>query len=103
MRISDLIEYLTDVENEVGPDAEVRIAHQPRWAFEYSLADMVGVADGIVYLAEESQIGYLPQNAAYAVGWGEKPEEDYEESYEEEEDEESWIEAERDYRSGLAR
>lgn len=86
MRISDLIEYLEDLQNEVGPDAEVRIAHQPQWAFEYSLSDTVGVADGIVYLAEASQIGYLPQNAAYAVGWAENPEEE-EEEYDEDEPE----------------
>jgi hypothetical protein len=83
--ISQLIEYLQDVQHEVGEDAEVRVAHQPQWAFEYSLDDRVGVADGVVYLAEGTQVGYLPHKASVAVGWSE---EDYDEEEDYPEDEE---------------
>lgn len=45
MNIRDLIDELESIAEEAGDDAEVRLAHQPRWAFEYSiqkveLADM---------------------------------------------------------------
>ena len=32
----------------------------------------------VLYIAEDSQIGYLPARAAYAIGWGEEPDEDEE-------------------------
>lgn len=85
LTVGQLIEYLQDVQHEVGEDAEVRIAHQPHWAFEYSLQETVAVSRGKVYLAEGTQVGYLPQDAAYAVGWTEKPEDD-EEGYDGEEE-----------------
>lgn len=41
MKLTELIERLQDVADDLGDkadDAEVRLAHQPRWAFEYSIA-----------------------------------------------------------------
>jgi DnaJ-class molecular chaperone len=45
MNIRDLIDELESIASEAGDDTEVRLAQQPRWAFEYSiqkieLADM---------------------------------------------------------------
>jgi hypothetical protein len=69
MTVAELAETLTDLD----PEAEVRLAHQPRWAFEYSLAAVEQVdteaAGPVVYLAEGSQLGYLPGEAAEALGW----------------------------------
>jgi len=41
MTLGELIERLQEVADEFGDkadDVEVRLAHQPRWAFEYSIA-----------------------------------------------------------------
>jgi len=82
MTIGELRAYL----QEHDDDVEVRLATQPRWAFEYSLRDLVtddeirlqadydkAVDEGredewegtlgesrVVYLLEGSQLGYMP-------------------------------------------
>ncbi len=38
---------------------------------EYELGD-VETTGGVVYVAEGRQIGYLPDDAAVAVGWSER-------------------------------
>jgi hypothetical protein len=72
--VAELAELLEGMD----PDAEVRLAHQPRWAFEYSVAAVEQVEPDpnegpdrpVVYLAEGAQLGYLPGAAADALGWG---------------------------------
>jgi len=108
MTVLELIDALA----QMDPHAEVRLAHQPQWAFEHSIdevaqvdpprvmeraefdaldedaqervmeqadeGEIVLVDEGepfpdpqpIVYIAEGGQIGYLPQSAARAIGWG---------------------------------
>jgi hypothetical protein len=66
--VAELAELLADMD----PTAEVRLAHQPRWALEYSVAAATQVdtdAGPVAYLAEGSQLGYLPGEAATAIGW----------------------------------
>lgn len=79
MNVTELITQLQDVLDEHG-DIEVRLAHQPEWAFEYDIANVVvadanGEEDGdepvdripandvdeemVCYIAEGEQIGYL--------------------------------------------
>ena len=86
MTVEELIvelEYL-------DPEAEVRLAIQPRYPLEYTLVGIVEVtisteslvewADGwhstpdnndklVVYLGVGNQIGYLPGQAANELGW----------------------------------
>lgn len=96
MTIRELIEELTDLADEHGDDAEVRLAFQPRWPLEYTVGrDVVAVtfaapldadyvddaedsddavadedhAGTIVYLGEGRQVGYLPGVAATELGW----------------------------------
>lgn len=64
MTVQDLIDQLS----ELPADAEVRIASQPQWPLEYALGDAHDV-DGVVYLTESAQLGYLPGDAAAAIGW----------------------------------
>ena len=74
MTLRDLLDELEDMATEYGDDAEVRLAHQPRWPFEYSVADVAateGDAGAVVYLGEGNQLGYLPHKAAVALGWAE--------------------------------
>ncbi len=76
LTIGRLREIIEDAEAEGADDGtEVRIAHQPSWPFEYAIDPWAwGVArpEGggpVLYLAEGSQVGYLPEEAAEAVGW----------------------------------
>ena len=72
--LRDELDYLIEHE-QVSKNTELRLAHQPTWAFEYSLSSDVSVVEDIdngepvAYIAEGHQIGYLPQAAADAVGW----------------------------------
>ena len=68
MTVSELISRLEDMD----PDAEVRWAAQPSWAFEYSIDALETVeieGESVVYLSEGEQLGYLPGRAAVAIGW----------------------------------
>ena len=79
MTVRELINLLEDFDE----NAEVRIAHQPRWPFEYSIGDVVACDGGdededepnasdapqVVYLGEGDQLGYLPGRAARELGW----------------------------------
>ncbi len=97
MNVAELIEELEGM----PPEAEVRIAHQPSWPFEYSLSSIVEVGgetppapdaqdyateedyedalaeyedddapeELVVYIAEGSQLGYLPGAASRELGW----------------------------------
>jgi hypothetical protein len=87
MTLRELIDELSDLADTHGDDTEIRLAHQPRWAFEYSIQRDTPVAavtvrndDGerqtVIYIAEGAQLGYLPQSAAVAVGWSEEREDD---------------------------
>jgi len=67
MTVQELISILEGF----NPDAEVRLAMQPSWAMEYTIGEVIEVGDydeqgnfdGTVYLAEEEQLGYLPEEA----------------------------------------
>ena len=61
-----------------GNDVEVRMAQQPKWAFEYSIENAVtvevgnefdDVKDKVVYLGEGSQLAYLNEDASRELGW----------------------------------
>lgn len=70
MTVGELIEYLEDFD----PEAEVRLAEQPQWAFEYSVGEVAGIEtqDGqVVYVGEGTQLAYLPGAAQQALGWRE--------------------------------
>jgi hypothetical protein len=87
--LRELIDELQDYATEHGDDIEVRLAQQPRWAFEYAIGALAVVrtddeeeddddapvdtsddAEPILYIGEGSQLGYLPGHAARALGWG---------------------------------
>ncbi len=82
MTVAELIEQL----EQMNPDAEVRIASQPEWPFEYSIEqvreihqhecdpdDALPMADdqeSIGYIAEGQQLAYLNSSVAANIGWG---------------------------------
>lgn len=74
MKAQELIEELEYAIQQNGGDVEVRMAQQPKWAFEYSIRGAVTAQpnageDCVVYLEEGSQLGYLPEGAAMELGW----------------------------------
>ena len=79
MTARDLIEELEYAISINGnEDVEVRLAQQPKWAFEYTIDEAVTIEvddkdtdekSKIVYLGEGSQIGYLNEDASRELGW----------------------------------
>lgn len=74
MTVGDLIAVL----EEMPQEAEVFLAMQPSYPFEYDIADVVEIAPdttskdfdpGRVYLAEGRQTRYLPGDARDELGW----------------------------------
>ncbi len=73
-----LIEALQDIAEQHGEDVEVRIAVQPNWPFEHSIDEVACTEDvdddgnelePVAYIGEGAQLGYLPGDAAQALGW----------------------------------
>jgi hypothetical protein len=88
MNAADLMQGIKDAcaREDVNPEhVEIRVAHQPQWAFEYSITSEheievvnLGVRDDgevgleerrVIYLPEGHQIGYLPAEARESIGW----------------------------------
>ena len=79
MTARDLIEELEYAISINGDnDVEVRLAQQPKWAFEYTIDEAVTIEvddedtdekEKVVYLSEGSQIGYLNEDASRELGW----------------------------------
>lgn len=66
MTVYELREFLEGCDDSM----EVRVAFQPRYPFEYSLdGDALTEHDGVVYLAELDQVGYLPGEVRTQLGW----------------------------------
>jgi hypothetical protein len=67
--VAELLAELQDLD----PEAPVRLAQQPAWPFEWSVAAVACIEDAeageVVYLVEGDQLGYLPTAAAEQLGW----------------------------------
>ena len=64
------VEELLQVLEGMNPEAEVRLAMQPSWPFEYSIGNYAESEDGeVVYLAEGSQLDYLNGEIKEQLGW----------------------------------
>ncbi|MAF26013.1 hypothetical protein CL634_10650 [bacterium] len=77
MTVGELKQHLYELseDGEINEDTEIRMAQQPRWAFEYSFRDIAVAVkpddedSTVLYLEEGHQIGYLPNEAAKALDW----------------------------------
>lgn len=75
MTVQELIDEL----EMMDPNAEVRLAMQPSWPFEYSIDQIAEVSvvnkfdeeveKKVLYLSEGSQLGYLPGHVGEELGW----------------------------------
>lgn len=97
VRLAELIVHLQNIQDDLGEiDPEVRLAIQPRWAFEHSIGDLNDIIvvdlketdpdnydepedkaaaaaeepEHIVYIGEGTQLGYLPGVVSKALSWG---------------------------------
>ncbi|MFE2596009.1 hypothetical protein ACFXCZ_05820 [Streptomyces sp. NPDC059396] len=53
----------------VNPDLPVRLAINPDWPFAHFIAADVIERDGVVFIAEDGQEGYLPSTVRDALNW----------------------------------
>jgi hypothetical protein len=67
MTVSELRELLAHLDG----DMPVLFAGQPAWPMDYDLRYDVIEAEGAVYFAEGSQLGYLREGVSTAIGWRE--------------------------------
>ncbi|WP_435058535.1 hypothetical protein [Streptomyces sp. bgisy060] len=65
MTVADLIAKL----ERMSPEAQVRLATQPSYPFEYTIGEAVETEDGTCWIAEGEQQGYLSGEAREALGW----------------------------------
>jgi hypothetical protein len=71
MTVGELKQHLYELSEDghINEDTEIKIAIQPRWAFEHSISHDVAAVDGKLYLAEAGQDGYLNEEASGELGW----------------------------------
>ncbi len=79
MTLDELIEELQYLqESGVPGDTAVRFASQPSWPYEYSINSVQEVQiddeeadepDTVIFLEEGRQLGYLPAEAIFQLGW----------------------------------
>ncbi len=71
MTVGDLKQLLYELseEGQINEDTEIRMAQQPRWAFEYATGFSHAVTKDALYLEEGPQIGYLPEDVAQQLEW----------------------------------
>ncbi|MDX3165840.1 hypothetical protein PV516_18820 [Streptomyces scabiei] len=65
MTVADLIEKL----ERMNPEAKVRLATQPSYPFEYTIAEVAETEDGTCWITEGEQQGYLDDEVREALGW----------------------------------
>ncbi|KND38305.1 hypothetical protein [Streptomyces acidiscabies] len=53
----------------LDPDLRLRLAINPDWPFTHLLGASVVVHDGMAYLAEDGQDGYLPTAVREELAW----------------------------------
>lgn len=64
------VEELRTLIEDLPDDTEVRIAFQPNYPLEYAIdPDNCAERDGVFWLAESHQIGYLTEGISEELGW----------------------------------
>ncbi|MEU6815514.1 hypothetical protein [Streptomyces sp. NPDC046860] len=53
----------------LDPDLPIRLAVNPDWPFAHYLDTDVVVGDGMAFIAEDGQEGYLPAAVRDALAW----------------------------------
>jgi hypothetical protein len=61
--------YLLQQLQDLDPDLKIRLAVNPDFPFAHFLGTNVVISDGLVYLAEDGQEGYLPSGVTALLSW----------------------------------
>jgi hypothetical protein len=61
--------YLLSQLQDLDPTLKIRIAVNPDFPFAHFLGTNVVISDGLVYLAEDGQEGYLPTGVSDLLAW----------------------------------
>ncbi|MAF24019.1 hypothetical protein CL634_00320 [bacterium] len=81
MTVGELKQHLYELSEagQINEDTEIRLAQQPRWAFEYATGFGIATSNHAeaaapqvaeaLYLEEGHQIGYLPEGVAQQLEW----------------------------------
>ena len=81
MTVGELKQHLYELSEagQINEDTEIRMAQQPRWAFEYATRSGIATSNHAeagapevaeaLYREEGHQIGYLPQGVSDELGW----------------------------------
>ncbi len=65
LTIRDLLAQLQNLD----PDLRVRLAVNPDWPFAHYVGTDVVIHDGIAYIGEDGQDGYLPPDVRDELAW----------------------------------
>ncbi|MFD4337869.1 hypothetical protein ACFWPP_11845 [Streptomyces anulatus] len=65
LTVAHLLRQLQDLD----PNLQVRLAVNPDFPFAHFVGTEVVVTDGMAFLAEDGQEGYLPARARDALAW----------------------------------
>ncbi|WP_405589772.1 hypothetical protein [Streptomyces sp. NBC_01190] len=61
--------YLLQQLQDLDPNLRIRLAVNPDWPFAHFLGASIIISDGLVYIAEDGQDGYLPPEVRDALAW----------------------------------
>lgn len=61
--------YLLSQLQDLDPNLKIRLAVNPDWPFAHFLGASIVISDGLVYIAEDGQEGYLPVGVSDLLSW----------------------------------
>lgn len=71
MTLGELRQLLEELatDHDLPDETEIRLATQPTYPLEHTLDYRGTVFENRIYLAEGSQVGYLPGQVSEDIGW----------------------------------
>jgi hypothetical protein len=61
--------YLFSQLQDLDPNLRIRLAVNPDFPFAHFLGTSIVISDGLVYIAEDGQEGYLPTGVSDLLSW----------------------------------
>jgi hypothetical protein len=61
--------YLIQQLQDLDPNLRVRLAVNPDFPFAHFVGASIVISDGVVFIAEDGQEGYLPPGVRDALAW----------------------------------
>jgi hypothetical protein len=61
--------YLLQQLQDLDPNLKIRLAVNPDFPFAHFLGASIVISDGVVFIAEDGQEGYLPVGVSDLLSW----------------------------------